>query len=112
MIILKILAFIIGGVILLAFFLLGLIKLLGYLADCGAERKGKKYCELHGYAFKKVEAFPNHYGLYFKKDEMHFYASFHYERDRSLTWMKGSPEEKIEVRLKKKEERKNKSKIQ
>ena len=110
--ILRIVAYIVGGIILLALLLLGLIRLLGYLADRGAERKGKKYCEQHGYGFKKVEAFPNHYGLYFKKDEMHFYASFHYERDGSFTWIKGSPEEKIKARLKKREERRNKKKVQ
>lgn len=111
MVVLKIIVYIIGGIALLAFLLLALIKILVYISDRGAERKGKRYCESRAYTFKKVEAFPNHYGLYFKKDEMHFYASFHYERDGSFTWIKGSPEEKINARLRKKEERKNKKKV-
>ncbi|MBQ4818602.1 hypothetical protein [Aquimarina sp. MMG016] len=112
MTILKIIVYIIGSLILLAILFIGLIKLLVYLGDRGAERKGRKYCELRGYTFKKVEAFPNHYGLYFKKGGMHFYSSFHYERNGSLTWIKGSPEEKIEARLRKKEETKSKTKVQ
>lgn len=99
------------GVVLLVFTLLGVIKLLGYLADKGAQKRGRKYCEDRGYIFKKVEPFPNHYGLYFKKDQMHFYASFHYESDNSFTWIKGSPEEKIEARLKKKRELKKEIKF-
>jgi hypothetical protein len=104
--IIKTIGIIVGSIIGLILLLLGLIKLLGYLADKGAKRKGRKYCEARGYEFIKVEAYPNHYGLFLKKDNINIYASFHYERDGSFTWIKGSPEEKIEARLIKKSEKK------
>lgn len=106
MVILKVISCVILGLALLAFLLISLAKLLTHLADQGAKKRGKKYCEERGYIFKKVEPFPNHYGLYFTKDKMHFYASFHYENDKSFTWIKGSPEEKIEKRLKRKQNKK------
>ena len=93
-----ILGFIIGLIILL----IGSIKLLTFLSFKGTERKGRKYCTDRGYEFKKVEAYPNHFGLFLKKENMHIYASFHHESDGSFTWIKGSPEEKIQARLEKK----------
>ena len=108
--IIKILGAVLVTILGLILFFLGLIKLMGFLADKGAERKGRKYCKDRGYEFQKVEAYPNHYGLFLKKDNMHIYASFHYERDGSFTWIKGSPEDKIEARLLKKSEKKKKQK--
>ena len=70
-------------------------------ADKNAIKKGRKYCDDRGYTFKKVEVYPNHYGLFLIKDGMHIYASFDYEKDGSFTWKKGSPEEKIAARLEK-----------
>ncbi|WP_215226767.1 hypothetical protein [Echinicola shivajiensis] len=108
--IIKIVGIVIGSIVELILLLFGFIKLMTLLSDKGAERKGRKYCIERGYEFKKVEAYPNHYGLFLKKDNMHIYASFHYERDGSFTWIKGSPEEKIEARLKKKSDKKKKNK--
>lgn len=100
---LKVFGFIVLGIIsLLALFIL-FIRFMGYYSDKRAISKGRKYCEARGYTFKKVEAYPNHYGLFFIKEGMHFYASFDYERDGSFTWKKGSPEDKIAERLRKKE---------
>jgi len=82
--------------------LLLFIKMMTKYADKSAAKNGRKYCEARGYTFKKVEAFPNHYGLFFIKDKMHFYASFDYERNGKFAWKKGSPEEKIQERLEKK----------
>lgn len=108
----KIIGIVLGSIIGLILLLLGFIKLMTFLSDKGAERKGRKYCIDRGYEFKKVEAYPNHYGLFLKKDNMHIYASFHYERDGSFTWIKGSPEDKIEARLTKKSDKKKKTKAQ
>lgn len=103
--VLIIIGYIIGGLISLAILLIGVIKLLGYLADKGAEKKAKSYCIARGYHFKKVEAYPNHYGLFLSYQKMQIYASFDYERDRTITWKKGSPEQKIATRLAKKKKK-------
>lgn len=103
--VIKIVGLILGSIVGLIVLLLGFVKLMVYFGDKGAQRKGRNYCIDRGYKFKKVEAYPNHYGLFLKKDNMHIYASFHYERDGSFTWIKGSPEDKIEARLKKKSKR-------
>ena len=73
-----------------------------FLADKGAEKKGKEYCIEKGYELKKVEAYPNHYGLFLTYQKMQIYASFDYVRNGSLTWKKGSAEEKINIRLNRK----------
>ncbi|MFA9187976.1 hypothetical protein AAGV33_13775 [Flavobacterium sp. FBOR7N2.3] len=110
--IIKIIGAVLVTILGLILLILGLIKLMTFLADKSAEKKGRKYCNDRGYEFKKIEAYPNHYGLFLKKDNMHIYASFHYERDGSFTWIKGSPEDKIEARLAKKSEKNKKTKAQ
>ncbi len=102
MIVLKIIGYLLLGVVTLVVLFIVLIKTIGYLSDKNATRKGKEYCKDRGYTFKKVAAFPNHYGLYFMKDKMHFYASFDYVKNGVLDWKKGTPEEKIAERLEKK----------
>jgi len=102
-----IIGYILGGLTFLILLFIGLIKLMGFMADKGAEKKGKKYCLEKGYEFKKVEAYPNHYGLFISYQKMQIYASFDYERDGSITWKKGSPEEKINTRLAKKKNKQN-----
>jgi hypothetical protein len=103
---LTVIGYIIGGIICLIIILFGFIKLMTYLADKGAVKKGEKYCIEKGYEFKRVEIYPNHYGLFLSYQKMQIYASFDYERDGSLTWKKGSPEEKIRKRLDKKKQNK------
>ena len=47
---------------------------------------------------KEVKAFPNHYGLYFKKDGKSYYANYEFVFKKGIIWKKGSPLYKIEIK--------------
>jgi hypothetical protein len=98
-----VIGYILSGLVGLIILLIGFIKIMGFLADKGAEKRGKQYCIEKGFEFKKIVAYPNHYGLFLSYQKKQIYASFDYERDGSITWRKGSPEEKISIRLNKRE---------
>jgi hypothetical protein len=87
--------------------LIGVIVLIGFalwitgkLYDRWAVKSAKKYCIDNNLGFVEVKAFPNHYGLYFKKNNNSFYAPFEFERNRTITWKKGTPQNRIEQRAK------------
>ena len=65
------------------------------LWDIWAKNSAKKYCIKNDLEFIEVKPFPNHYGLYFKKNEKKYYAGFDYEMDRTIHWKKKSPLEII-----------------
>jgi hypothetical protein len=86
-------------IVLIALFALAL-WVLRVLADRWAVSAAKKYCADNNLEFDEVKAFPNHYGLYFKKDQKSYYAAFDFERNRTITWKKGTPQNKIEQKTK------------
>ena len=92
------LGIIIGSIICLLFILFLGIKGMVKLYDILAEKKAFKYCQENDLEFIEAKAFPNHYGLYFKKEGKRFYASYNFEANRSITWKKGNP---LEIAAKK-----------
>ena len=74
---------------------------IGKVYDKLAVVKARRYCEDNDLDFVEVKAFPNHYGLYFKSNGKSFYASFDFERNRTITWKKGTPLDKVERKSKK-----------
>lgn len=76
-------------------FFAGLIFSVGRLYDFYAPKKAEKYCIAHGLTFLRVEKYPNCYGLFFRKEGRQYYASFDFEIDMSLSWRKGTPQERI-----------------
>jgi len=90
-------------ILIIILLLVGLVALfvlsiwtIGKLYDKLAVVKTKRYCKDNNLEFIEVNAFPNHYGLYFKSGGKSFYASFDFERNRTITWKKGTPLEKVE----------------
>lgn len=67
--------------------------------DRWALMAAQKYCEAAGLEYIEAKAFPNHYGLYFRKDGKRLYASYDFERNRTITWKNGSPLEVAERKL-------------
>lgn len=67
--------------------------------DRWALAAARKYCDAAGLEYIEAKAFPNHYGLYFRKDGKRLYASYDFERNRTITWKKGSPLEVAERKL-------------
>ena len=86
-----------GGTAVLIFLL---IPIFVKLSDRLAFRAARRYCQETGLEFVEAKAWPNHYGLYFRKDGQRHYASFDFERNRTITWKKGSPLEIAENKLK------------
>jgi hypothetical protein len=86
-----------GGTVVLIFLL---IPIFVKLSDWLAFRAAREYCRTAGLEFVEAKAWPNHYGLYFRKDGQRLYASFDFERNRTITWKKGSPLEIAENKLK------------
>jgi hypothetical protein len=95
---------IIGTLLLIAIGLAGLfviaIWITGKPYDNWAIKSAKKYCKENNLEYIEAKAFPNHYGLYFRKGRQQFYASYDFERTRTITWKKESPLQKIEQRRK------------
>jgi len=77
-----------------------LVPIIGKLYDRWALLAARRYCEENGLEYIEVKAFPNHYGLYFRKDGKRLYASYDFERNRTITWKKGSPLDIAEKKLK------------
>lgn len=86
-----------GGTVVLVFLL---IPIFIKISDRLAFRAARRYCQETGLEFLEAKAWPNHYGLYFRKDGQRLYASFDFERNRTITWKKGSPLEIAENILK------------
>lgn len=61
------------------------------LYDRWALAAARRYCEATGLEYIEAKAFSNHYGLHFRKDGKKLYASYDFERNRTITWKKGSP---------------------
>jgi hypothetical protein len=64
-------------------------------SDFLAKKKAESYCDNNKLDFIKVELFPNHYGLYFKYESKQYYAPFDFEANRTISWKKGDPFERI-----------------
>lgn len=71
------------------------ILITGKLYDKWALKAAEKYCYENELEFIEAKLFPNHYGLYFKKNGKKFYASYDFKRDRTITWKKETPLDKI-----------------
>ena len=97
----KTLLFIIVSVVGLIAMILLAIRIMTKIGDKRSTRAAKKYCVDNDLEFVEVNAFPNHYGLYFKKGNKKFYASFDFNHNGAITWKKGTPHEIVMSRLKK-----------
>jgi hypothetical protein len=84
---------VISGSVVLVFLL---IPILVKLNDWLAIRAARRYCAEQGLEYDEAKAWPNHYGLYFRIDGKRHYASFDFERNRTITWKKGTPLEILE----------------
>ena len=85
------------GVLLVLFVLMMVV---GRWYDRMALRAAKAYCQDHGLEYIEANAYPNHYGLYFKQDGKRHYASYDFLANRTISWKKGSP---LEVAARKKQ---------
>ena len=79
-------------------FFIGVIWFLGRYSDYKSFSSVKQYCKENDLEVKDVKAFPNHYGLYFKKDGKSYYANYDFGFKKGIIWKKGSPLEKIEIK--------------
>jgi hypothetical protein len=93
---LKTIIIIILSLVALVVAFIGTIWTIGKIYDKLAVVKARRYCKENKLEFVEVKAFPNHYGLYFKNDGKSFYAGFDFERDRTITWKKGTPLDKVQ----------------
>jgi hypothetical protein len=72
----------------------------GKIYDRLAVVKARQYCKDNNLEFVEVKVFPNNYGLYFKSNGKSFYAGFDFERNRTITWKKGTPLDNVERKQK------------
>ena len=97
----KTLLLIIVSVIGLIATILLVIRIMTKIGDRRSTRAAKRYCIDNDIEFIDVKVFPNHYGLYFKKNNKKFYTSFDFNYDGTITWIKGTPNEIVMSKLKK-----------
>lgn len=78
-------------------FFIGVIRGLGKYSDYKAIKSAKQYCKEKNIEVKEIKVFPNHYGLYFKKEGKSYYASYDFVFKRGIVWKKGTP---LEIEIK------------
>jgi hypothetical protein len=94
----KIIFVIILSLVGLIIFLITAIRVMVKYTDYASFKVAKKYCYENDLEFKEAKAFPNHYGLYFKKKGKSYYANYDFELKRGILWKKGSPLDKINTK--------------
>lgn len=97
------------AIIALIFFFIGVVWILGKYGDYKSIKTAEQYCKENGLEVKEIKAFPNHYGLYFKKDGKSYYANYDFVFKKGIVWKRGSPLEKIEIKTIKLNTKKNSS---
>ena len=83
-----------GWVVLWLVLAMAMPALVSYIVDPLNTRRIRKYFAAMGATDVRVEAFPNHYGVHFKQNDLQYYVKCRV-RGRKIEWKGKSPEEPV-----------------